>query len=210
MVGDKIKIVLIDDHQMLIDGIKSLLSGAKNFEVIAEFTSAKKLLEQINELNPYIVITDINMPEMNGIELTLELKKNYPSIKILALSMHGDKAMISKMIDAGVSGYILKNTGKTELLEALTQISSGNFFYGREVANELIRAKQNDSNEVNLTPREIEIIKLIAKEKSNLQIANELSISERTVETHRKNIFRKTNTKSVIGLVKFAMEKGVV
>lgn len=210
MVGDKIKIVLIDDHQMLIDGIKSLLSGAENFEVIAEFTSAKKLLEQINELNPYIVITDINMPEMNGIELTLELKKNYPSIKILALSMHGDKAMISKMIDAGVSGYILKNTGKTELLEALTQISSGNVFYSHEVANELIHAKQNTSNEVNLTPREVEIIQLIAKEKSNAQIADELSISERTVETHRKNIFRKTNTKSVIGLVKFAMVKGIV
>ncbi|MES2837878.1 MAG: response regulator transcription factor [Bacteroidota bacterium] len=210
MAGEKIKIVLVDDHQMLIDGIKSLLSGAENFEVIAEFTSAKKLLEQIKELNPYIVITDINMPEMSGIELTLELKKNYPFIKILALSMHGDKAMISKMIDAGVSGYILKNTGKAELLEALTQISSGNVFYSHEVANELIHAKQNISNEVNLTPREVEIIQLIAKEKSNAQIADELSISERTVETHRKNIFRKTNTKSVIGLVKFAMEKGIV
>lgn len=210
MVKEKFKIVLVDDHQMLIDGIKSLLNGVENFEVIAEFTSAKKLLENIKKLNPYIVITDINMPEMNGIELTQELKKEYPTIKILALSMHGDKAMISKMIDAGVSGYILKNTGKAELLEALEQISNGNSFYSHEVANELIHAKQNNTEIINLTPREIEIIQLIAKENSNAQIADKLCISERTVETHRKNIFRKTNTKSVLGLVKYAIEIGIV
>lgn len=207
---NKIKIVLIDDHQMLIDGIKSLLSDADNFEVIAEFTSAKKLLDSIAELNPYLVITDINMPEMNGIELTQILKKQYPSLKILALSMHNDKTMISKMIDAGVSGYILKNTGKQELLEALEQICSGNTFYSREVANEMLNNKNTSSDEVNLTAREVEIIKLIAKEYSNLQIADSLCISERTVETHRKNIFRKTATKSVVGLIKFAIEKGVI
>ena len=131
--------------------------------------------------------------------------------------MHCDRTMISEMTDAGVSGYILKNTGKQELINALLKISTGGRYFSDEVAEEIMKAysenqkpNKEKANEVHLTEREKEIVLLIAKEFSNVQIADKLFISERTVESHRKNIFRKTNTKSVVGLIKFAYDKKMI
>jgi two-component system, NarL family, nitrate/nitrite response regulator NarL len=212
MSSNLIKLMLVDDHQMLIDGIKALLSNEKQFIIAGEYTSPVLALEELDLVLPDIVITDINMPEINGLELTIQIRKQLPACRILALSMHNDKTHISKMLEAGVSGYILKNTGKQELLDALYKIHQGGTYFSREVADEMLNSmsRSETETEVNLTQREREIIVLIAREYSNSQIADELCISERTVETHRKNIFRKTNTKSVVGLIKYALENKLI
>ena len=152
------------------------------------------------------------MPEMDGIVFSRALKDKYPKIKIIALSMFGEKSIISEMLDAGVSAYILKNTGKKELTDALHKVAGGGMFFSDEVSAEMMKAmsergqRKEEELKVHLTDREKEIIKLIAKEYSNAKIGDTLFISERTVETHRKNIFRKTETKTVVGLIKYAIE----
>lgn len=206
-----LKIYIVDDHQMLIDGLKALLSEESHISIVGECNSAKKALKEIAEYRPDIVLTDINMPEMDGIELTKNIKKLYPHIKVLALSMFGDKETISEMLKAGANGYILKNTGKKELLKAIEKISEGESFYSEDVNTEISKlSSAPDTKEVSLTLREIEVVELIAKEYTNSQIAEALYISERTVETHRKNIFRKTDAKSVIGLLKYCVDKRII
>jgi DNA-binding NarL/FixJ family response regulator len=152
------------------------------------------------------------MPEISGVELTRMIRKYHPKIKVLALSMFGERSTISEMLEAGISGYILKNTGKEELINALLKVQEGGMYFSDEITEELIKSisqktEVKEEIQVRLTERELEIVKLIAAEKSNLEIAALLFISERTVETHRKNIFRKTNTKGVVGLLKLAMEQ---
>lgn len=200
----------MDDHQMLIDGIKALLSGQNQFVVIGESNNGKLAVQEIQRLQPDIILTDINMPEMDGIELTKEVKKNNASTKVIALSMYGERGIITDMLKAGVDGYILKNTGKEELIRALSKISNGGIYFSDEVNVEMMKSHVEETKEIPLTAREIEIVELIAKEYTNAQIGGELFISERTVETHRKNIFRKTDTKSVIGLLKWAVDKKII
>ncbi len=208
---EKIKIILVDDHQMLLDGLVSLLKTEKSFEIVGICNRARHVLELMAHTQVDVVLTDINMPEMNGIELTHSIKKFYPDVKVLALSMFGERSTISEMLEAGISGYILKNTGKEELKNALVKVYQGGLFFSDEITAEMMKsiAAQTEIKEekVSLTSRELEIVKLIAAEKSNLEISTLLFISERTVETHRKNIFRKTNTKGVVGLLKLAMEQ---
>lgn len=213
---NKIKVFLVDDHQIMLDGIKALLKNDKQIEIIGEFTRGSQVIEKLAQISPDIIITDIHMPEMNGIELTNIVRKNYPAVKILALSMSGEEGMITEMVDAGISGYVIKNTGKEELRGALLKIMKGEVYFSAEVASQLTKAlmeKKRRADEpaaAKLTQREVQIVKLIAMEYSNEKIAKELFISERTVETHRKNIFRKSQTKSLIGLMKYAQEKKII
>jgi len=206
-----LKIYLVDDHQMLIDGLKALLNDEANISIVGENTNPKTAIKEIKEYRPDIVLTDINMPEMDGIELTKEIKKFNPDIKLIALSMFGERGTISDMIKAGVSAYILKNTGKQELLKAIDKVASGGSFFSDEVSEEMMRPLDpSESKEITLSQREIQIIELIAKEYTNAKIAETLFISERTVETHRKNIFRKTDTKGVIGLLRYCVERRII
>jgi DNA-binding NarL/FixJ family response regulator len=207
---EKIKLFILDDHQLFIDGIKALLKNELLYIVIGEASNGIIALDLIKKNPPHIVLSDISMPEMGGVEFTRELKKTYPNIKVLALSMFSEKSIISEMLDAGASGYILKNTGKEELKNALQKIAGGGVYFSDEVSSEMMKVfnergqKKEDENKVSFTEREKEIIQLIATEYSNAQIGEKLFISERTVESHRKNIFRKVNTKSVVGLIKYA------
>ena len=160
-----------------------------------------------------ILMTDVMMPGLNGAELSKLVHQKFPEIKILALSMSGQGDLVNQMIDdADISGYVLKNIGKQELVKALEKISAGGIYFSEEVLLEMTRASdmKKENVEAHLTAREIEIIQLIEKEMSNKQIAEKLFLSERTIETHRKNIFRKTNTSSVIGLVKYAYEHKLI
>ena len=200
---------IVDDHQIVIDGLKSLLEGHENFTVAAECTEPLQMLEALKNLQVDILLTDVMMPRMNGAELAKEVHVKYPGIKTLALSMSGQGELVNQMIkDADIAGYVLKNIGKKELLYALEKISTGGIYFSDEVLEEMTKASQlkKENIEVNLTGREVEIIKLIEKEYSNKLIADSLFLSERTIETHRKNIFRKTKTNSVLGLIKYAYE----
>lgn len=212
----RVTVFVLDDHQMLIDGIKALLAHSKKYEVVGEETNGNNALIKIGELNPQLVITDINMPGMNGLEFTATLRAANDHIKICVLSMHSEKAIIAQIIQSGANGYVLKNTGKQELIDALDKIMDGQYFISNNISIDLLVGEGSHNNTANtnnsskLTDRENEILKLIAREFSNLEIANALFISERTVETHRKNIFRKTNTKSVVGLIKYAFEHQLI
>ncbi len=208
-----VKILIVDDHQIVIDGLRSLLEGVPGFEIIATTTEATTVTGILNTNNVDVLLTDVMMPILNGQQLAKQVRKQFPSVKILALSMSGQGDIVNEMInDADINGYVLKNIGKEELLKAITKIASGGIYFSEEVLKELEKVssikKQNE--ETQLTIREIEIIKLIEKEFSNKDIAEHLFISERTVETHRKNIFRKTRTASVIGLIKYAYEYKLV
>ena len=205
----KIKIAIVDDHQIVIDGLLSLLQGHPKFEIVSTTTNPQQVTKSLDQNNVDILLTDVMMPGVNGHELAKQVRQKFPSIKIMALSMSGEGDVVNKMIeDADISGYVLKNIGKQELILALEKISNGGIYFSEEVLNELIKVseRRKESEEAHLTEREIEIIKLIEKEYSNKQIAETLFISERTVETHRKNIFRKTKTSGVIGLIKYAYE----
>ncbi len=213
MKPQKIKIAIVDDHQIVIDGIKSLLENEQDFSIEVCTTSSHEMLELLSRIPVDILLTDIMMPEMNGQELAKKVKEKFPQIKILALSMSGQGTTVNEMIkDADIAGYVLKNIGKKDLVEALHKIAGGGIYFSDEILNELDKfshvKKQNE--DAHLTAREIEIIGLIEDEMSNKTIADTLYISERTVETHRKNIFRKTKTGSVIGLIKYAYEHKLI
>jgi two-component system nitrate/nitrite response regulator NarL len=201
---------IVDDHQLVLDGLRSLLNNEDRYAIVGYCNQPKEVMSMLDELEVNILLTDINMPEMSGVELTRNVKKKFPHIKVLALSMFGEHQVIKEMIDAGISGYILKNTGKQELLEALDKLAKGQTFFGEEVTRELMKSFRNNDEGSHLTNREIEIIRLIECEHSNRKIADMLFISERTVETHRKNIFRKTGTQSIVGLLKYAYEHKII
>ncbi len=209
----KVKIVLVDDHQMLIDGLKAILSQYSDIQIIKTYTNGNILIEEINLLKPDLVLTDISMPVIDGYELTKEIKKINPEIQVIALSMSGDITSINKMLDAGISGYVLKNAGNEELVAAIHKVAEGKMHFSDEVLAEMSRSantKQNKQDKINLSDREIEILKLISLEHNNAEIADLLFISERTVETHRKNMMRKTNSKTMIGLLRTAMEHKLI
>ncbi|HEY6503954.1 MAG TPA: response regulator transcription factor [Chitinophagaceae bacterium] len=213
MKNEKITLALVDDHQIVIDGLISLLKGQENFRFAFATTHPEEVVKKMGETPVDILLTDVMMPQLPGNLLAREVKEKYPSVKILALSMSGQGDMVNEMInDADISGYVLKNIGKQELIRALEKIARGGIYFSDEVLHELQHTSQRkkENEEAHLTDREIEIIRLIEKEYNNKQIAEALFISERTVETHRKNIFRKTNTNSVIGLVKYAYQHKLI
>ena len=213
MKNEKISVALVDDHQIVIDGLISLLKGHEKFRFAFATTNPTEVIKKIGETPVDILLTDVMMPQLAGNVLARQVKEKYPGIKILALSMSGQGDTVNEMIDdADISGYVLKNIGKQELIKALEKIADGGIYFSEDVIAELQRSDQRkkENEDAHLTNREIEIIQLIEKEYNNKQIAEALFISERTVETHRKNIFRKTNTNSVIGLVKYAYEHKLI
>ncbi len=203
-------IFIVDDHQMMVDGVKLMIEGNANYTVIGESTKPLEVLDALNKLAVDVLITDIDMPGMTGVELTRLVKNKLPHIKILALSMFSDSAIIVEMIDAGISGYILKNSGKKELIEALNKIVDGQNYFAQDITLQLTKSFKRHQDDIKLTDREIEIIRLIEQDLSTRDIADQLFISERTVETHRKNILSKTNTHTVVGLLKYAYERKII
>lgn len=210
---EKIRLAMVDDHQVVIDGVLSMLSGHDRIEVVFASTDPLEVLDALGRHPVDILLTDIMMPKLPGNELSKKVRAAYPHIKILALSMNGEGNLVNEMIqDANISGYVLKNIGKQELIDALEKIAEGDVYFSEDVIQELkvTRHRHRENEEAHLTGRELEILRLIEKEYNNKQIAEALFISERTVETHRKNIFRKTNTNSVIGLIKYAYEHRLI
>jgi DNA-binding NarL/FixJ family response regulator len=213
-----IQVLVIDDHQLIIDGMKSILQDEEDVAFAGGANSMSEALEFLSNHEVDVVLADISMPQHSGIEVTRKIRELYPNIRVLALTMHEDITMISKMVDAGASGYILKRTNMNEVLDAIKAVASGGRYLGRDVQAILMDNLSTSANVVELpedapaplTTREREILNLIAKELSNEEIANKLFISERTVETHRRNIFTKTKTKSIVGLIKYAIKNGLI
>jgi DNA-binding NarL/FixJ family response regulator len=213
MKKTKYNIAIVDDHQIVIDGLKSLLHNHPSFQVVIESNHPEEMLQLLKKVEVDILLTDIMMPGMTGNVLAKKVRQSFPQIKILALSMSGQGDLVNEMIDdADIAGYMLKNTNKQEFIKALEKIANGGIYFSEEVIQEMTLAstRKKETEEAHLTAREIEIVRLIEKEYSNKQIAESLFLSERTVETHRKNIFRKTKTNSVIGLVKYAYEHRLI
>jgi len=209
----KISLALVDDHQIVIDGLMALLKGEHRYEFAFATTQPTEVIEKLKTCHVDVLLTDVMMPVMPGNILAKEVHQQYPELKILALSMSGQGDIVNEMInDADISGYILKNVGKKELVSAIEKIAGGGIYFSDAVLDELEKtaSRRKKNEEAHLTERELEIIRLIENELSNRQIAEKLFISERTVETHRKNIFRKTQTNSVIGLVKYAYEHKLI
>jgi DNA-binding NarL/FixJ family response regulator len=202
------KILIVDDHQMFIDGIKSLLMGQERYKVVYEANDGYTALDIIANNEVDILISDLSMPEMSGTELVRKVKQDYHDIKVLVLSMHNNRETVGEILMAEAEGYILKNTGKKELITALDRITNDSTFYSNEVMSimfeKIQKQRQINSETHELTVRELEILRLIVQEFSSDEIADKLFISRRTVDTHRKHILKKTASKTIVGLIKFA------
>lgn len=217
MTSDKIKVLIIDDHQLMIDGVKSILEGEEDVLFAGGAVNMEEGLAFLDSRQVDVILADINLPGRSGIEVAREVKQNYPGVKVIALTMHEDMEMVRKMVEAGASGFLLKRANMNDVLDAIRTVAKGGKYLDREVQAMMMENIGNPeptgsqpTEEANLTRRELEILSLVAKEYTNEQIAEKLFISERTVETHRRNIFSKTKTKSVIGLIKYAIRNGLI
>lgn len=215
----KINVYIIDDHKLFVEGLISLLSDDTDLNVIGYSLSSKEFLNHYKSQDIDVYLMDINMPEILGTDLTSMIKSEKPNSKILALTMYDDYEYVENMIRSGANGYILKSASIEELTNAIRIINEGGKYFSREIQDVVFNNiainsyKKNycyDNKIALLTKREKEIISLIAKEYTTRQIAEKLFISERTVETHRKNIFSKTKAKSVIGLNRYAIKYGII
>jgi len=214
-MDEKIKILIADDHQIVLDGLVSLLSTEEIFDIQTAI-NGNEGLELADKTQFDIFLIDISMPVMDGIEMSKILLKKRPDAKIIILTTHNDKEIIVEMLHIGVSGYVVKNSSKQELLTAIQKVKSGKSFFSDDVHDALRKEikKQHENgiqeNVFVLTKREKEIIELLAKEYTNEKIADELNISYRTVETHRKNIMQKTNSHNLAGLLKYFYSTGLL
>ncbi|MGE8427661.1 MAG: response regulator [Sphingobacterium sp.] len=216
-----IKILLVEDHMVVRNGIKLLLESQDGFEVVGEASNGKEALQFLNS-NPVpdIVLTDISMEEMDGIELLHELNKQYPSIKVVILSMLNQINYVIEAFESGLAGYLVKNVGYSELLFGLNHIANGGRYMSEEIAMillEQVRSGQSYAQvsgelqtDFDISDRELEVLKLIAEGYTNIEIADKIFLSKRTVEGHRQNLIDKAGVKNTAHLVKFAFERGIL
>ncbi|GAB2953825.1 response regulator transcription factor [Hymenobacter coalescens] len=216
---EAIRVLLVDDHPLVIEGIISLLKDVEDIQIVTTAAGGDEALRRLQE-HPSIqvAIVDLNMPGMTGVELIRLISQAHPQVQAMALSVYYDYSSVTDVLDAGGAGYLLKNTSKKELIEAIRQVSAGNRFFSQEVGATLLQniprpataVEVREERPVELTAREREVLQLIAHEFPNSRIAEKLFISERTVESHRKNLLTKTNSKSVIGLIQYALRHKLI
>ncbi len=203
------KIVIVDDHNLFRNGLKFIINEMENIEVVAEASNGKEFLELLEVIHPDLVLMDISMPVMNGVEATRIALEKKPDLNILVLSMFGEDAYYNTMIELGVKGFILKDADNEELKNGIRYILRGGTYFSQELLLSLIKHKSENQN-VTLTRREQEILALICKGYSNSQISDELHISQRTVERHRSNLLMKTESNNSISLVVYAIKNNLV
>ncbi len=212
---DNIQILLVDDHKMLLHSLKEAIDQEPDLNVIALAENGRKAVKLTLKHTPDIIIMDISMPGLNGIEAVRQIIKERPQQKILTLSMHADKHYIMGMLRAGVSGYVLKTNAFEELAHAIRQVAEGNFYVSPEITNVVVNTAINDTNspgaeEKKLSSREMEVLQFIAEGKNNSYMADKLNISKRTVEIHRQNLRKKLGIDTVAELTRYAIKKGIV
>lgn len=209
---EKIRLLLADDHPLIRAGFKSLLGKNKNFEIIGEAGNGKELIDMTAKLMPDIVLADINMPYITGLEAMAQLIKSYPQIKYIVLTMHEEHEYIMNALKIGVSGFILKNVERSELEKAILTVYRGGRYFSAMVTNILVDSlPRNESATLEeISPREKEVLELVAKGKSTKQIADQLNISTRTVESHRINMLKKMKVSNSAELIKKALELKII
>ncbi|GHE50721.1 MULTISPECIES: response regulator [Roseivirga] len=207
---NKMKIVLVDDHSILLDGLKKLIQEDDMLTVVDAVDNLPDAIRSIDKHKPELVITDYNLGEDDGLSLVQKVKRILPETRFIVLSMHDESHLVKEILKEGINGYVLKKDTKAELLEAIYSVRAGKMYLSSDINAMLVKSLYEPDEGKLLTSREREILQLIAKEYSNKNIAEELFISERTVETHRKNIFRKTKTNSIVGLIKFAYANNLI
>ena len=207
----KINVLLTDDHQIIIDGLKSLLNNQDDIQVVAEANNGREALRILGLISIDVLLMDIDMPVMNGIEALKEIRKNYQNVRVIILSMHNEAGMIKSLIDLGANGYLLKSCSQADLLDAIKKVASGQSYFSSDVTLALLKpsANQGQPNEL-LTERETEILRLIAAGFSNKEIGDQLFISHRTVDTHRTNLMKKLDVNNIAGLISYAIRNGIV
>lgn len=203
-----INIAIVDDHQLFRDGLYSLLSKNDGIEVVASANGGLELLEMLSSgIRPDIVLLDLNMPEMDGFEVLKKLKKGYPEVKTIALSMHDDGNYIVKCIRNGAHGYLLKNTDEDELIMAIRTVLRGRKYFNKEITSQMIDIMSIEGSEAKkLSAKETEVLSLISEGQTTKEIANQLIVSTRTVETHRVNIMKKLNARNTAEMIKIATQ----
>jgi len=206
----KMKIFLTDDHAVLLGGLIKILSAEDDLEIVGSAGTVRETLDELTQKNVDLLITDYNLPDDDGLTLVRRVKQKYPEINIIVLSMHDEAHLIKEILKEGINGYILKKDSHEELVSAVRAVKNGKVYLSSDVNTMLMKGLNGTEEQKLLTDREREILKLIAKEYTNKQMAEELFISERTVETHRKNIFRKTGTNNLVGLIKFAYANNLI
>jgi DNA-binding NarL/FixJ family response regulator len=216
---ESIKVILVDDHQLVRDGIRSLIKDAKNIEVIEEASDGYELLEKLKLTKPDIIVLDISMPRLSGIETTKKITDEFPDVKVLVLSMFTSEEYIFNAIKAGAKGYLPKNTSKKELLEAIYSINAGNEYFSDSISNIILKSyikktKTNDDysgkKQNVLSSRELEVLTLFAEGNTNQEMAEKLFLSIRTVESHKNHIMQKLELKTTVDLVKFAIKNNII
>ncbi|WP_421874812.1 response regulator [Marinoscillum sp.] len=209
-VNSHMRIFLTDDHAVLIGGLQKIIEAEHDLEVVGTAGDVQSTMDALTHTKADLLITDYNLPDDDGLTLVRKVKRKYPHLKVLVLSMHDEAHLVKEILKEGVDGYLIKKDSHNELINAIYSIKSGKTYLSSDVNSILIKGLNGEGEQKLLTDREREILKLISKEFTNKQIAEELFISERTVETHRKNIFRKTGTNNLVGLIKYAYANNLI
>ncbi|MDC9723960.1 MAG: response regulator transcription factor [Urechidicola sp.] len=211
MEGSKIKVILVDDHQIVREGFKLILLLDERFETIGEAESATTLFTLLKEKTPDVIVLDISMPGLSGIEICKQIKINTPAIKILFVTANVDTTHLKAAIKSGADGFLPKDTSSKEFTTAVSEVANGNTYFSSKISGLMIKVmtQSNSHNETELSLRELEIVKQLAEGKLQKEIASTLFISPRTVETHKKNIQTKLGINTTAELVKFAIREGI-
>lgn len=213
-----IKILLADDHKMFIEGMDSLLADQSDIDIVGHALHGNEVLEFVDNQDVDLILLDVNMPDLDGIEISKQVKSKSPETRILAVTMHNEESFLTNMIKNGASGYILKNTGKEELLLAINTVMEGKNYFSKEVTENLLhsmmpgekRTSRMHSPEIKISRREKEVLKLICEEYTTPEIADKLCISLNTVESHRSNLLTKLNVRNLAGLVRVAINNRLI
>jgi DNA-binding NarL/FixJ family response regulator len=213
----KIKLAIADDHKIFRNGLKATLEDCADFDLVLEASNGKQLIGMLSTITPDVILMDIKMPEMDGIQTTAYVKQHFGQIKILALSMFNEDKYIVDMMKAGASGYLLKNAEPEEIIEAISTVYDKDYYFNEHLSITLIRQLAGNTHSVNFgqslsdfNEREIEVLKLVCQEYSNQEIADKICLSVRTVEGYRARLFEKTKSKNLVGLVIFAIKTGII
>jgi two-component system, NarL family, response regulator LiaR len=215
----KIKILFADDHAIVRDGLRSLFKSDPGFSIVGEAADGAEAVKLVAKWRPDVAVLDISMPNVNGIEATAMIKENYPETKVLILTIHENEEYIRELILAGADGYVLKNAEKKEIFDGVRTVAAGSTFFSASVSKALleglVRSTRNRvpfqlTNEAKLTKRETEVLRLIAEGMTSKQIAERLSLSVTTVNSHRTNMMKKLNIHEIVGLVKYAIQKSLI